>query len=82
MKFNILRGRGFFGTGYTSTHTMVNIQKTNYTLRWLALPLFPSSTTEQVLYAAPFLGMQFLQVFKRFTSISNLLNISALKSEG
>ena len=44
---------GFFGTGYTSTHTMVNIQKTNYTLRRFALSLFPSSTIEQVLCAAP-----------------------------
>ena len=26
---------GIFGTGYTSTHTQVNIQKTNYTLRRL-----------------------------------------------
>ena len=31
-----LYGPGIFGTGYTSTHTEVNIQKTNYTLRRLA----------------------------------------------
>ena len=30
-----LYGAGIFGTGYTSTHTQVNIQKTNYTLRRL-----------------------------------------------
>ena len=29
-------GPGIFGTGYTSTHTQVIIQKTNYTLRRLA----------------------------------------------
>ena len=45
---------GIFGTGYTSTHSMVNIQKTNLYTAPVALSLFPSSTIEQVLCAAPF----------------------------
>ena len=39
MNFNEIQhftGPGIFGTGYTSTHTRVNIQKTYYTLRQLA----------------------------------------------
>ena len=31
---------GTFGTGYTSTHTQVNIQKTNYTAPLLFLAMF------------------------------------------
>ena len=41
---------GTFGTGYTSTHTQVNIQKTNYTAPLLFLP---RSTICQILWAAP-----------------------------
>ena len=39
MNFNEIQhstGPGTFGTMYTSTHTQVNIQKTQYTLRQLA----------------------------------------------
>ena len=46
---------GIFGTGYTSTHTQVNIQKTNYTAPLLFLPC---STICQILWAAPSPGTQ------------------------
>ena len=49
---------GIFGTGYTSTHKQVNIQKTNYTLR--RLYFLPGSTIYQVLCAAPFLVTQLI----------------------